>query len=447
MRIVTATSFSWLLRLMGLIIAVPVLGGCVSSIVSYEVQDHGTAFQSGVQTAVACETELGTYALPDRHLSITIEGTGPYGIKVETEDTDLLFADRSAIYCLDFLYSWFGSNQIGVDRNGGLLTRIFTKFDSQTNEIARETINAAATLASAGAAAQFARSDPNAFARSAQQARDTVVDATTVGSDTRRFTFDPFDETAARRVNGELRHFGYCVYFDNRNDPRIPSWWSTVCGHRTSHVHYSYPEEQFVQEQATARQLATRAILHRPEISHRLVVLQRTDPGDRHEPWVMVGTEHVMLPNRAPIMALGVTRGLFADADTNITFNNGILTDIDINKPSELDAFTALPIYAVNALLSIPERTFALLQNDVANRQALIDSNRELIATLRSLDSQVQADRAVASGTSGVNSVLVPVGTAQASGARSGQNCLDDDAFLLADGGIELCQTILQRGD
>jgi hypothetical protein len=63
----------------------------------------------------------------------------------------------------------------------------------------------------------------------------------------------------------------------------------------------------------------------------------------------------VLLPNEAPLMTLDITRPAFIRKVINLTFTNGILTEVHINKPSEILAGLKIPLDIVKAIAAIPK--------------------------------------------------------------------------------------------
>jgi hypothetical protein len=62
----------------------------------------------------------------------------------------------------------------------------------------------------------------------------------------------------------------------------------------------------------------------------------------------------VYLPNEAPIITLDVTRPAFAERVTKLSFTNGVLTKIDLTRPSEILAFAKIPVELVKAIAGLP---------------------------------------------------------------------------------------------
>lgn len=62
----------------------------------------------------------------------------------------------------------------------------------------------------------------------------------------------------------------------------------------------------------------------------------------------------VYLPNKSPLMKFEVTRPAFVEKVSNMTFDNGVLTGIHINKPSELLAGLKIPSDILKSIAGMP---------------------------------------------------------------------------------------------
>jgi hypothetical protein len=112
----------------------------------------------------------------------------------------------------------------------------------------------------------------------------------------------------------------------------------------------------------------------------------------------MAATEYVTMPNKAPLFALGVNRALFVNAKTDVTFDRGLITNISVVRPSELNALVDIPVYAAQVALSIPATTLAIFENQANNREKLWQTHAELIKTLRSMKNERLRDQVIADG-------------------------------------------------
>ncbi|WP_217578410.1 hypothetical protein [Mesorhizobium sp. GbtcB19] len=398
----------------------------------------------------ACHVNAGAYFLPKRLVHVEIGGSpANYGLKL-IANTELV-SDTTDTFCLDFLLSAFSNDRVGIQRSeNGLLARIYTFADDRSKPIANAIIQATGDLIAASKAQELAD-----LGRSAQlQLSDTALYAT--------LDYDPFDRREAEAVNKALRPFGYCVYMDDRDDPYVEGWSPQLC-RQPSAGRAVYPDQQ---ERADARKLMQRGVLYRPELSHRIKILRKKDPDSPSEPWLLAGTEYVSMPNHAPIFALGVNRAMFVTAETDVVFENGLLKNVTVVKPSELNAAVDIPLYAAQVALSIPAATLSIFQNEAANRKELWQTNAELIQTLRKMRQDTTADQALAKGDISVGQRLavgpdgggaVAAVAPAAPGVRSAEttspalqrlgSCLDDETINATPEGRAQCFQAMQAGE
>lgn len=430
-----------------LLFAIPLLlFGALAAGCSQSIMMTGTmAYAPEDGSKAGCKVNAGTYHLPKRLVSVRVGGTSSsYSIAV---DGDKLVSDADETFCLDFVYSFVSEDRIGIQRTPDqLLQRIYTYANDRTKPIAEAMIRATGELVAASIAGGLAN-------RNAEQ---QIADAANYAT----LSYDPFDRREAEEVNRALRPFGYCLYLDNRDDPYVPDWSPGLCG-RGSAV--KDPDPGYYQtEYRKARQLMQRGVLYRQELSHRLVVMRKNDPGNPREPWHLAATEYLQMPNRAPIFALGINRAFLVTAETDVVFENGLLKNITVLRPSELNAFVDLPLYAARVALSVPAMTLRIFENEKENREALWQTNAELIQTLRKMRHDMLADEAVRQGELRASDrLLVGDGSASAGGpvlaGRSGDrtpasierlgSCLDDEAINATPEGRASCFEIMTAGD
>jgi hypothetical protein len=62
----------------------------------------------------------------------------------------------------------------------------------------------------------------------------------------------------------------------------------------------------------------------------------------------------VYLPNKEPVIAIDIARPAFTKAVTNLTFKSGILTEVHLERPSELLAGLEIPLDILKAIAGIP---------------------------------------------------------------------------------------------
>jgi hypothetical protein len=87
----------------------------------------------------------------------------------------------------------------------------------------------------------------------------------------------------------------------------------------------------------------------------------------------------VYLPNESPIFILDVNRKLFIENKINITFANGMLSQVIWNKPSEALAFINIPIEIGKAIMSIPGELLTVKVSDLNAEKGLLEAQKDYI--------------------------------------------------------------------
>jgi hypothetical protein len=106
------------------------------------------------------------------------------------------------------------------------------------------------------------------------------------------------------------------------------------------------------------------------------------------------GNRETILPllNDAPVLSVSVNRSLFVENKINLVFDKGVLSKMEMTKPSSALAVAALPLNVVKALLSAPEELLTLrikysdaAKNDIEAEKALIEAQRQIEELRRSV--------------------------------------------------------------
>ncbi len=354
------------------LIAVILLGAC-SNMVSSNTVDTNLA-----SVGATCASNTGAYHLPRRLIDVLLytdasdpETEAGYDISL---DEGRFVADASTMYCLDFLLSGFAEDRIGITRAGTLLTRVFTKAEDKSKEIATRLTQGAADLFASGLHGLPGDDRLSTFEAPKELAGKTIV---------RSFEFDPMDELATREVNASLRQFGYCLHLDGTSDPFVPEWALNVCDGRTGR--YAPPQRSgldILVDEPVSPEDQSRGVLYRPQLSHSMVILRQDAPGVPGARWHRSGSKRIHLPNAAPTFLLEVKRAIFVTAETDISFVNGMIESVMVKKPSELEAISNFTVEALQIVYNIPARALEIFQNRAENTEALILANQELILTL-----------------------------------------------------------------
>ena len=335
------------------------LGGCTSMLETTMLD---------TEAPTACLNGAGAYFLPKKVLTVTVQGlnakTGKlrgYGMNV-TDDWQSV-ADRAQSYCLDYLGSITSRDEVGIARTEqGLLQRIYTRAEDKSVQIAKMLIDTAFLLGAAGGRQLIGVDD----------ADQTVYAGP--------FTFDPLDPYEAAKINAALRPYGYCVFVEGFSFPYgvPPASWCEQPRILDMYVSKAPPLADPLPPAAISR----RGVLYRPNITRTLTVLRKAAPYGR-DPWVLLMSKKVEVPNWAPVFAVEVDRSLFVDRITDLEFDNGVLTNVSVKKPSEAAAFVEIPLAVVSAVVALPGTIVKLKINDANNTERLIKAQTELITVRR----------------------------------------------------------------
>lgn len=330
--------------------------------------------QSALSYGPTCNSPLGAYYLPKSLLKLKATA-GDTAIKLDTF-AKVSTADRTQLLCLDYLSSPVSDDVVRVTRSpNGLLEAVTSRVVDKTPDIFEKLVEIGANLAITAGRSSAVRS-----------------------GETLEIEFDPFNWVEVSVAKAALRRFGICVYIEGYSfqvDGLTPAairkagerWCST--GQPTQYE----SEALYYSSLPIPSQIMQTGILYRPNVSHRVVVLRKNDP-DGLEGWSLFQTAQVDMPNVAPILSIGVDRALFATRETDLSFNSGVLTDVSINKTSELAGFVRIPLAVAKAVVAVPAQIIKFRIADATNQTALLNAQGQLANTLAQIrrDNAAQTD-------------------------------------------------------
>ena len=94
----------------------------------------------------------------------------------------------------------------------------------------------------------------------------------------------------------------------------------------------------------------------------------------------------LLLPDGAPKICMPIERSAFVKKVTNLTFDKGVLTEVHIEKPSEVLGFMDIPVSITKAIASIPAElvqikiNYSNKEKDLANaRRAELEAKKALL--------------------------------------------------------------------
>ena len=276
------------------------------------------------------------YSLPKGLISLTIKRNNK-GLSL-TEPTVEIVPDPDHKYWLEYRPSATSYDDIALAANKkGLLTSINAAVDDQTPEIAEKVVSIISDIA-AGPGLESAREKgpPPPF-------EYTVV-------------FDPFDPLSVRKARELLGKHSSVKLKIALNSPGL-----ALAGKDLPPV-LQAPE--FLDE------TATRSVYFRSVAPVYVTVSVGK--------YFSKESVHV-LPDSGSIMALSIRRAPCTKVTNNLTFDDGVLTNVDLDKPSEVLECLAIPANVVRAVLGFPQQALNRKTEMAKAEQGLLKAQNDLL--------------------------------------------------------------------
>jgi hypothetical protein len=258
------------------------------------------------------------------------------------------------MYCLDHLASLTSDDDIVVKRVDGLLTTIQSNVKDETPAIAQKLATAVGQAVVAGAG------------RGLETPRD---------KDTITVKFDPLDGEELRRANQGLRRYGYCIYVEGESFDAGAYTGAAWCSRPDFPSYFS--QRARAAKAPIAPEASQVGILYRGLVSYKLVLLKKSDPTSG-EPWSMVLSKRLDLPNNSPVYSIGLPRAAFATRSATLTFNQGVLTAVKVDKGSELVGFVQIPLSIASAIVNVPAQILSIRTNYILGQADLVQAQTNL---------------------------------------------------------------------
>jgi hypothetical protein len=315
-----------------------------------------------------CHSSFGAYYLPRALLRVKANAATD-ATTLATDSLELglnMVGDRNQVFCLDYLAQSNSEDKITVQRDtNGLLKTISSNVIDRTPEIAAKLIETGEDLAIAAA-------------------RSAAVPI--VAGDKADLEFDPFNWDELMAVKRALRRFGFCVYIEGYSfhlGSRDPGE-ALAAGQAWCNQANPGRPQPLTDEFASlpvSPEVMNSGVLYRPNVTYKIVILRRTDPGSR-DPWTLFQTKRLDMPNISPVLSVGIERAVFTSRKTALNFNKGVLTDVAIEKKSELVGFVSIPLAAAKAIVDVPGQIVTIRLTDTNNKTALLAAQTQLIEAI-----------------------------------------------------------------
>ncbi len=365
------------MRIVCLMIAALALGGCAVT--------SSTALLDGPPRSVGCRSQLGAYYLSKTTLKITakqysmaINGRAPeVWSELDVKQTPGV-ADRRAGYCLDFLASPTSKDVIEVKRDAqGVLEEVNSDAYDKSKDIAQTLVQAIFTgIVDGPFDPTFTQVSPAAAGdRKLEQEFDAE--------------YDPADGHQAGLVNNRLRDFGLCLLMHPRSCLNLPT---AYCDDPLAHT----PRKRAGGREgapAVGSDSGTRfvdyrnGLLYRPRRPAKYCLLQRAKGGG----WQLAKERAVEIENASPVFSIGVDRTFFADRETRLFFDKGVLKNVRIKKDSELVGFVTIPLQIANSIVALPANIIQIRVVDLDNRKKLQAAETALLQAQLELEGALNA--------------------------------------------------------
>ena len=279
--------------------------------------------------------------------------------------------DARRRYCLDYLRSPISDNPIVIKKSAsGLLETVSSSINDGSKEIPAAIKTAFETLKVQGAA---------------------PADAIAMGKrKTLRYEFDPLDTRQLLLVNSSLRSIGLCVFLREASSGKaVQHTRSDVqifCGNKLT---------QKERERAwNSRQIKTESVTHgsniagilyRPLKAYTLYVLKRQNRVADNSAWLLMRAAVVEIENASPILSIDVRRALFDEREATLSFEEGVLRDVEIKKGSGAQSIVDIPLSMVRGVVSLPSQIIRSKIGRTSTREELTAAQTRLLNAHKSL--------------------------------------------------------------
>ena len=253
-------------------------------------------------------------------------------------------------YSIDYDKSLFSKDKLTIDiSKDGLLDKIYFKAEESTDKIIIKTVEVA------GKAIVLPYIP-------AERVPITIGANCTVNEDDKpsrvaQITFDPLEPDGLKVVQDSIN-----MMTENNIDISI----------QKSYEDY-VPENNVHKAEKSS---CSEGICYRP-LKHYDLVFTKS------------GTEyyrnHLLLPAKDTILSIDVSRAIFVEKITKIDFEDGLLTQVDIDKPSEALAVVTLPLEILNSIIKIPTELIQFKINTINKDKELLEAQKQHIETQKAL--------------------------------------------------------------
>lgn len=352
------------------------------------------------------------YSLPKAVVPLQLFDEGG-GFRMEAK-APVFVADASATYSLEYQASGFSSDTLTVTvGTNGLLDEIDFKADDRTDDVL---VNLAKSLAALKTGFPIAKESAVSPARKILIATFDLEPDDPASADNAAHFF-----TRAAMLHAEASQMSLCQKEDDDSKAQCKNYEALVESLRYGGVAVSVAAIGSV-----GKDVDTQPDVKLDGVLIRLPVPYRISFGVAG---FETATAVVQIPtSESPISVIDITRASMVEKTTKISFTNGMLTDVNIVKPSEFVETAKLPLTIVNAIISTVGEVFTSRSTLLEKELALIEKQRELKeAKETAKESAVSRPAVLGTASFGVASQATSAGTGDTGTLRNdaGENPQD----------------------
>ncbi|MEO1025892.1 MAG: hypothetical protein AAFX07_10105 [Pseudomonadota bacterium] len=322
-------------------------------------------------TGLGCKTSGGDYGLALSKLRIMVEedrdpdypaGGLPNTTVLTSAIQQDVYKDERVIFCLDFLTSFFSADELDIqtDKKTQLLSSITVNAEDKLPDAVEGFSQGLASLA-----------DPLRAGNNKLPPLKAIEE------------FIPLNSADMAVANSRLRDFGFCVLVRRRSAANTVS----LDALEKQHCHKAVNAEQLTslikaasEPPAPLRNLSDtykNALLYRPTVAVDVYVMWQPRRAVDDE-WVIYEKRVISVIDPETIHAIDIRRALFTTRKTELKFTAGVLTDISIDKGSEVAGFVSIPLNILRAIFALPTELISIKIGENNKMQDLIRSRAEL---------------------------------------------------------------------
>ena len=372
------------LKVFGLLLATT-----LASCSTLSTEDVNLADATGnLKPGAPSDPASGYYLLGKSLLSIEVRRSGNVIFIDEPKITKI--ADAEHVYQIRTHLSAFSDDHFEIDTNAdGTLNKIKTTAVDKTGDIIKTVGSFVITLLT-GVPSNL---DPGNRALFDQ---DAPVEL--------RLSFDPSDQGDVIRVNEALRKGGYSL----RIEACSLGWEPPHAGtHQSATRQENTPlkrpavrcDSPPVRDEVSSKIRTGTApsevgVVYRPALPWRITVTEGA--------LGLIQSQHVAnIENRAPLLSIPLHRSAFVNRVNEITFDKGLPTKVDFNKPSEVLAFVSIPLDILNSVLKSISQIIPLAGANFTAQNTLLEQQKAYYENLLALEKAKADYEASRSGSSG----------------------------------------------